>query len=57
MMSEHSMKILSEFRKMPKTPEKEAINKAYLNDEIGNFELLQKAEAYIASNVPHEARG
>jgi len=55
MMSERSMEIIGEFTRMPQTPEKKEIVRAFEYDEIGTFELLQKAEAYIASNDNHEA--
>ena len=47
MVSEYSLRTLREFTDMPHTAEKEAIEKAYLSDEIGPFELVCKAREYI----------
>ena len=47
MSSEHSLKTVVAFDKLPSTPEKDEIKRQYLHDEIGAFEFYQKASAYI----------
>jgi hypothetical protein len=49
MSSEHVFKTIVYYSKLPNTPEKAEIDRQYLNDEIGRFELYQKAVAYIES--------
>jgi hypothetical protein len=46
-MNEETMKIVMKFEKMPATPEKAKICLAYNNDEIGTFDMVQKAKAYM----------
>lgn len=48
MSSEQSLKTVSAFNKLPNTPEKEEIERQYLEDEIGNFEFFSMANAYLS---------
>ena len=40
---------IKKFDALPSTPEKEAISKRFLSDEIGNLEFYSQTQAYIRS--------
>jgi len=46
-MNKLSLAIICKFTKLPKTDEKDKIERQYLLDEIGSFEFFQLARAYI----------
>lgn len=46
-MSPEALKTVVKFDKLPSTPEKDAIAKRYLNDEIGPLEFCMQAGRYI----------
>ena len=45
--SEHATKIVFAFDKLPKTPEKDALAKRYLSDEISLSEFVNLAEEFM----------
>lgn len=47
MSSEHALKTVVAFNKMPKTPETEEIKRQYLVNEIGSYEFYEKASKYL----------
>lgn len=47
MSSESSLRDIIEYNKLPKTPEKDEIDKKFLRDEIGSFDFYLQASAYL----------
>lgn len=48
MSSEQALKDVAEYNKLPNTPEKEEIDRQFLNDEIGCMDFYIKARGYLA---------
>ncbi len=57
MMSEENMKLVGNFNRMPPTPEKQDIQRRYINDEICVIDFLAEAEKYITKERPDNAGG
>lgn len=47
MSSEQALKDIVEYNKLPKTEEKDEIDRQFLSDEIGHFDFYSKAKAYL----------
>ena len=46
-MSVEIMRVISDFNSMPATEEKAKICRAYNNDEINTFDMVQRVKAYM----------
>lgn len=46
-MNKEVLRDISQFESLPSTPEKEAIRRKYLNDEIGAFDFYSEVSRYL----------